>query len=740
MVTLSQVRGLFGENMEFVFEFNDNGTLYICQNAPDGWEKQSVQVTRNRKRYGVATAFTQSLLFVKNEIDYLKSYIENNGYEGNLKLTIYELNALTMTYDVFFVGKVELKGYEIKDSKMKVSLIDSKISNIIDLNGDKDFSIKADDYAPFLKDVIFGGIPLVEQADQSGSAPAIGGLVIPSRVVTNHNPDAYVCLPIVSANIDANISEFYDVDYELIEFKGNPTQAVNSYFTAGKNGTCVVPYNISLMFSVDDNPNISEDYMMGRFTLALCDGRGDNPIGAIFYSILGAFDIGPLSWFYDQFSFKWVLSRSVQGTATFNISEGADVFLMLLMYREQTDQGSPDIRTDSMILGFSVEMKTVFTETYASKTIKGLPIDDLTKLSLKQISNGEFDTINGISDYHKIIITTGNLMRQNITSSINCKFNDLTDILIKKLGQGFSVIDDEITFDENHNFFDLTDVLINLGNVSEFVERGMVDYLYSHARTGDRPYDTEYLSGKKSLHEETMFKTPVESVNNTLDLVTEITANPFEIEDVFRTATGTDSETDYESDGKLYLIWCKIVDNVWVIDRDNYDIEESSSYPTLDFPYPTTIYNLQFSPARILQRNLFNVHQSIIDDESVIKCEKRTKYEDYFSKLTTESNTIYEGRGFKISPRCGTTTDPFLIDDNQKLTPVAYEFTSPLNGLTIPTIVSNIKKLVLFQYNGTKYAGFIDDIGRNPATEEAQNVKLIKANLTTEQIEALWQI
>ena len=227
------------------------------------------------------------------------------------------------------------------------------------------------------------------------------------------------------------------------------------------------------------------------------------------------------------------------------------------------------------------------------------------------------------------------------------------------------------------------------------------------------------------------------SVKNTLDLSLPISVNAYEIDAMFRkiNAMSNADGTDFEEDNDIFLIHATTN-----IISDDYDVVIMPITTALSSKtgVESFIFNVKFTPTRIIERNLLMLHPSLVNDTDVVKMTARTKNVDFFLTEQTKG-TYYEGRDFKISPRCGTTTDPILTDDNYKIEAIQYEFTAPTEDFDIRTILNNTTKLILFSYNGIRYAGYIDDFANNPYSQESKTIKLIKAHLTIEEINTLWQ-
>jgi len=230
-ITAEQIRDEFGFYKTFVFEFLymtvvdevPTPITYICKHDPDGISSENIQHIRNRAKYGVFRSFTTDLSFIGEDIDWIKAYIATYHYEGNLLLNIYELDNTTAEYSLLYSGKVELSKYKIENYKMKLTLGDSDLGALIDNNGDKEFSITPAEYTPYLKDLDYGGIPIVEQGHFT-SLHAYDDMVIPISYPDQYGNDVYLCPDLLPQRVDALVNQFNQTDYEYLEYRGVPTQ------------------------------------------------------------------------------------------------------------------------------------------------------------------------------------------------------------------------------------------------------------------------------------------------------------------------------------------------------------------------------------------------------------------------------------------------------------------------------------------------------------------------------------
>lgn len=725
-ITPSYVRtnANWGEYQPYIFRFLYTiGVIdyyYDCYNIPEGWNAQSIKITRNRNNIGLVRTYAEGVTFIGDDAIFLLDYFNTYRFNIKMKVEIYELNTVTIDYDLYYSGFADFTKFSFKDFKFKLDLIDNQVQSLIDNNGDKEYSLLPADYTPYLFDYEYSGIEIFEIAEFKRTTtglqvPDRGSRVAPAECFINLSTTAF-------GNVDTKLTEFNLISSEIIEYYGNPTQATAPIIVIKRNGSLHVDINY-------------------QFAIYWTDGAGIKPIAWDLRVNNGSVDMDSGQYTLGSGTLSYDGSNravfSVVTTADFSVVANEELFLMLRIIRD--DQGI-GVGTDPFTLYHNIgtvqqqvtnTVNFAFKETYTPKLIKGIRFDHLLQLSLSKVTNDiSFFVNNSDVDFSKVFMFNGNLIRDLLTYNLNVKLNDLLTFIMRKYGLGYEMDGDNLTFYNMGDFFDITQVGYTFDEPANFEIISNTDLIHSTIKSGDKPFDSEYLSGKFSVHEETIFKTPVDVVTNELNLMCEISTNPFEIEDMVRNAIDTETLTDYEGDYQLVAILSKLKStNLYQIDRDGLFTDD---YIPADYFYPTTIYNLKFSPIRIIERNLMYAHQTLYNDCDTIKAQKRTKYEDFYCAFAGE-NIKYEFADFKIFPRC-TGSDPnapHLTNSDYKIEPKTIQFTIPTTQFNLSTLLANAKKKMEVTSNGVNYYGFLDDSGVNLLTNEEQTVRLIEAHATT---------
>lgn len=703
MITATQVRAKFGGYKDFVFEFEFTNKLsevetHICDFAPDGWDAQSINFVRSRSKWGVFRSYTSDLSFVDTDLTFLESYMADFKTEGDLKLNIYDLNNTINEYELLYSGKVDLSKYEKKDYKLKISLIDTDLANYIEVNGDKEYEVAPS--TELQPQFIYSGIPIMETGELVGDD---------AETEITEVSDYLRFQPSIgntSISVDAKTSQIQPQQFDTYQ----TTPYEFPFFLAGSNGSVKVTGSF--------------EFTLSRTNLNIVDISFRKADGTV---------LDQLYYFLDD-NFVQTLTDTVTIDSTFSIATGEEVYLILTCESVNIYEPFPTEWTYE----FHTDIKCEFTETIASKILQYYKLKELTELMLSKITDGKFTSVELTDDLIGLTSTSDNLVITNGSWSkgfnAKVKFNDLIDLIQKKLGKGMELTETGIKFQPIAAFFGST-ALLQFEEVKGFAERSLPDYLYNTIAVGEEPFDSEFLAGYYAPFEKSTFKTPINSVKNELNLVASISSNPFEIESMARGIGVDEDKTDQTEDNKLYLI--SVLYNgqsgaKFIVKRPTLDYANSSQSGIE--PY---IYNIELSPIRSLERNLAVVHPSLVNDVDYIKIQARTKNADFYSTIDG-LESYYENLNFQILPRAITATI-FLTGDNHKFDAVQYEFTAPTKDFDVRTILNNTSKLILFSYNGVRYAGYIDDFTNNPYNEEAKTIKLIKAHLTSAQIDQLWQ-
>jgi hypothetical protein len=109
-------------------------TLTYIKDLPKEWDNFAITFERNMTYYGVFRSQSDKFIFVTDARAILLSLLfGGGGISAYCKMTIYEPNSATFTYDVFYVSEIDLS--TAKDDKrlqqIQVATLDSKLNELV---------------------------------------------------------------------------------------------------------------------------------------------------------------------------------------------------------------------------------------------------------------------------------------------------------------------------------------------------------------------------------------------------------------------------------------------------------------------------------------------------------------------------------------------------------------------------------------------------------------------------------
>jgi len=95
--------------------------------APDGWEKESINIKRSMDYYGLFHSFSIPLLFVKDGADILRTAYYTSGLKAIVTAKIYKRNVMTNLFELAYTGKIDFSTFIDTKDTVECTLIDSGI-------------------------------------------------------------------------------------------------------------------------------------------------------------------------------------------------------------------------------------------------------------------------------------------------------------------------------------------------------------------------------------------------------------------------------------------------------------------------------------------------------------------------------------------------------------------------------------------------------------------------------------
>jgi len=258
--------------------------------------------------------------------------------------------------------------------------------------------------------------------------------------------------------------------------------------------------------------------------------------------------------------------------------------------------------------------------------------------------------------------------------------------------------------------------LANVSDVGMAVERTM---LYTSIAVG---YDTDddVLSGQSEFNCRNTYDTPnTELESSELSLESPYSAAGFSIDTyILKNYGNRDDATD--ADGKVYVIGGKLREShhmsafyEFLFHSDTYEIYEVDRSIPVDsgVPYGNTVFNVKFSPARIL-------------------CRHQLELQSYFhfnagqtvTLNTCEYNSLLVADGIAES-------DPLLLNNVHLFVPVTVTLKAAARDSLIAAVEANRTGYFEFSHEGQTYRGFIAQnsgaVTVNPMNEKANEFTLL---------------
>jgi len=208
---------------------------------------------------------------------------------------------------------------------------------------------------------------------------------------------------------------------------------------------------------------------------------------------------------------------------------------------------------------------------------------------------------NGCGSY--VALTNGFMIRgfpttgedaRTIRMSMNDYFKGFNPI--DNLGMGIEKSGDDyyIVVDKKEYFYDVNTVMLTLNNVPHIRRSEAPEYYYNRVKVGYDKWQIEYANGLDEFNSKREFDTGIKSVNNELDLISQLVASGYMLEVTRRKQFGETFTEDSEFDEENFIV-CTTEDLLSAEKDENYvDVQNVIS--------PETSYNLRISPARNLLR------------------------------------------------------------------------------------------------------------------------------------------
>lgn len=660
---------------------------YVLPMAPDGWEENAVNWSRDTKFFGMVRKFTTQLKFVTESAELLRREFYTYGLFANVKVKIEKRNN-SWAYDQVFYGQIDFSN--VNDQK------DFFVANAINLGIEANIAAYADTTYELPLDldavtVNMPGLNLFEQA-----------ILFFSPSESPANP-GFPATTLISNEVNASQASVKAVPYST-NFAPNFTTDANWTFKATTNTT--VNINIT-----DLSGNVVRG-VPGAKNYQLQIVRSDGVQLASVVNITTDESITPFS----------VSSVSY----AFNLTTGQSLFFYF----------SIDIPSTEPFTGWLIDTGQInlsyYTSTPASP-IKAFRAIDVLKKLLNHINQGVDYPIqsNYLVDIQNLLITCGEFIRGITTKTVvtetidgplvtvlpytplmKTSLNDFYQSLraVSKnsnYGVGMGVENGKLVFEDLSYFFKNVQIC-HIDNIQDFGNTPYIEYIFNTISAGypNQTYNSQ-LNGRYEINSQQEYTSPLLQIGDSekkLDLTSVYRADAYGIEEI--RVLETDTTNDY-SDNDVFFIDAKNVEG-------NYEPITVAEFTNVTGTIAgQTLYNLDITPHRNLLRNGGFLRSALNADGYLIGFASGLKNTDV-SSINPDGIYVKENTDIDIATLPNPLFYPYVVTINTDY---------PKN--MIQMLDAFVGGYISFDYRGNTYKGYPIDVTTDITKNSAKELKLL---------------
>jgi len=719
--TQEQIAGLGHNNDNKKFRYtlssSNYGTLTMT-NVPKGWQDGELTFIRDPKYKGVIESYsTTSFEFVKKARDYIQKAYDNFGIDYEIKIFIdIQINS-TFKYARYFTGKLDLSTYGIDSTSVKCEIINTGFQNAILNRDDIDVDLLNTKF-------IGGGTNSMEQIAGMPSDLTLDSYTAQAnadwkfsifniRDARSGSYSHYVPMVIQSSefesgevrgqSFDSTDVFFVSVAERTVDFVGNvKVRMIQNFQTSANDFSIQMNLNLngsSIKFYSDSITDVEEvvfEFDINELGIDLVPGDELS---------LTATSSGPNYYSITYLDSAVSLNETLQDTLPEILIPGYPVYefttRILQLYSGETNPLYSDWlgRTDSSPETYSSDGGGALLVFTKGQWIRQFPIEE---------DGAILQTING---------------------SLSKIFNTLN--ATQNIGLGFEVIGgvNKVRIEEEKYFFDVEenpDVATDgkywkvnqILDLSEHLNDEVIskevlpDWYANEIESGYSNFEYENIQGLKEFNTKSTYATPIKSVKNKLNLVSDYrfdTQGVNKLRDKEYNDTATE---DVKGDSNVFGFDVKR-DTIFVAKTDDDFALVSGGVD------PTQSYNLFYTPRRNTERHGSRISSMRLaqgDEVQWMKSDKNTKL---VTRLIGEVLEKPENGDIIVS----SLTVGYWI-------PEAYITEAPVDEETIAAIQANPRGVIKL---GTNKYGWILEVQSNNESNKGQ-FKLLRVDLDNTKV------
>ncbi len=706
------LRGFFDPSWRYYYidssdTFADTTTQTELERAPDGWQEMELEWERGFTYYGMFTAFTAPLRFVKDGAQILRHLHYTSGIEAICEIWVEKFNPSTYAYETFFKADLDFSTMVDEYDFVSVAIMENGFPAKLKAREDTEYEIDIYTSAD-VQWIKHDGILLRAKLSWMGVTGETNVGTYPSTL-------------------------YLDTEGTNVTFApyGQDGQIVSSDERCITNETLST---VSVQFQCHYNITYS------------VDGSAPNP--AKFKLAWVVVDISS-SVVYSNNTVYEAPSNVTQGNSatysgfgdnTFDVPAGHRVSLVITAYTGSSYLVHPEYDNTINTLDIACYFDNRFETTYIP-CVKAM---DVYSILIDRISDGDVTDINSTiletTYLDELYLLSGDAIRGLPNSILKISFADFFKWINIHFGAAFyyTKSDNSVHLEHKESVYSYAGSMgfvissVNNAKITPFTQE-----LFNTLKIGCGEYEydsnnkqNEITNGKDECNTNTNWETPIVRVKKNADYVTSIRSDRYGIELVRANISGktiSDANTDNDvfaihaeaDDSNTYTLPnTSVVINYHNIYRDAISV---GVYELENIYSPETAYNIIFSTKRNIFRN-GNWFRSLLKmndtGELVYTSSSKT------NSTNTKMDTLVSG--VSVFDEGGNELISGLCDDGDELfLPFVIEFETREEINIYNLIESTPYDYIEFVLNGENQLGFIISVASKPALRGTTRFKLL---------------
>ncbi len=708
------LRGFFDPSWRYYYidgsdAFADTTTQTELERAPDGWQEMELEWERGFTYYGMFTAFTAPLKFVKDGAQILRHLHYTSGIEAICEIWVEKFNPSTYAYETFFKADLDFSTMVDEYDFVSVAIMENGFPAKLKAREDIEYEIDIAENAA-VQYIKHDGIDLQAKMGWGG--------------IIGDTPEIYPTLYYVDTE---------GTNFSIIPYDPQEGVSPNGYLFKN-NTTSAIDVRIQSNFSIyihRDNVGGGPSYYFN--IMALTHEYGTGPITETSLYEAASPQADNSSQTYTDFL-----------DYTITIQPEHVLQFIIQMRKYSPDDYLDYIYYDSEIFGLDVTI--YFDNRYETTYVPCLKAMDVYATLIDRISDSKIDP----SDIHSTLLETtyldmfyllsGDALANFPKSVLKISFADFFKWINVHFGAAFyyTKSDNSVHLEHKESVYSYGGGMgfvvssVNNAKITPFTSEifntlkiGCGEYSYD-----SKGLDNEVSNGKDECNTNTNWETPIVRVKKNADYVCNIRSDRYGIELVRITLDGK-TITDSSTNNELFVIHAEEDDsNTYTIPSTGVTINYHNIYRDaisvgvyeLENIYsPETAYNIIFSTKRNIFRN-GKWFRSLLkmNDTGELDYTSSSKTNADNSKMQTLVSSVIvfdEGGDELISGLCDDGDELFL--------PFVIEFETREEINIYNLIESTPYDYIEFVLNGENQLGFIISVASKPALRGTTRFKLL---------------